>query len=168
MKVLIVCYSLTGETRKAAEAVAEELRSRADVVAREIIDTKKRTGVFGWLGAARDAFRGRTTIIQAPKVDVTEYDVVAIGTPVWAWSLSPPVRTFLMDVGEKIARPAFFCTMKGMGARRAFGSMEELCGKPPVSRLVLTRKELEDAETVGTKAREFAEALDRAARGESA
>ena len=42
-----------------------------------------------------------------------------LGTPVWFWSLSSPVRSWLEANPLRGKRFAFFCTMGGSGARRS-------------------------------------------------
>ncbi len=79
-KALVVFFSRTGKVRRVAEAIAAELG--ADV--EEIVDTRDRRGPFGLLSAARDAMLRRTARIEEPAHDPADYDLVVIGTPVWA------------------------------------------------------------------------------------
>ncbi|WP_169717856.1 hypothetical protein SPSIL_005500 [Sporomusa silvacetica DSM 10669] len=47
--------------------------------------------------------------------DIRSYDVIFIGTPIWWYTVSPPVRTFLSeyDLADKTVVP--FSTHKGSG-----------------------------------------------------
>ncbi|WP_316178400.1 hypothetical protein [Bradyrhizobium sp. SZCCHNRI1009] len=87
--------------------------------------------------------------------DPSSYDLVVVGTPVWAWSLSSPVRAFLLASRSRLPAVAFFCTLD-----RAFGQMQELAGKPPVGCLAITAREVASA-TYQAKVVMFAEALQR-------
>lgn len=159
MKVLVVCYSRTGNTRKVAQAIADALRPQGEVTLEEIVDRKNRKGFLGWLGAGKDATLKKATPIEPLKAEVTGHDLVIVGTPVWAFTAASPVRTFLQERGGDIARPAFFCTMGGSGAPGAFAAMEELCGKAPAATLALNEKEFKDAEVLRDKVRDFVAAL---------
>jgi flavodoxin len=122
MKTLVVFYSRTGNTKRAAKDIAENIKSDVD----EIIDKKSRKGIFGWLGGGRDAFKKKLTDIRYKK-DPAEYDLVIIGTPVWAGTMAPAVRTYLIK--QKIKKVAFFCTYGG-NKGKSFIEMENLVSKP--------------------------------------
>ena len=122
MKPLVAYYSRTGNTRKVAEKIAQKLNADID----EIVDHKKREKAIGWIFAGRDATLKKHTDISFQK-DPTAYDFVIIGTPVWAFSLTPAVRTYLSK--NKIKNVAFFCTHGGRKGK-VFEEMEKLSLKP--------------------------------------
>ncbi len=126
MRILVAYYTRTGHTKKAAEAVAEALRAVPyEVVLEEIVEKKSRDGALGWIGARKDATFKREAEIEPVAADVGSFDLVIAGTPVWAWTVTPPVRTFLVSHADGIRQVAFFCTVSGPGATRAFEEMEE-------------------------------------------
>ena len=77
--ILVVYYSRTGGTRKVAEYIAKQLG--ADI--EEIIDMKKRSGIWGFLTGARDALRRKETEINEIKKDSSKYDLVIAGSPMF-------------------------------------------------------------------------------------
>lgn len=117
MKTLVVYYSRTGITKKVAEAISKKL----DAEIEEIIDLKDRKGVIGFMTAGRDALKGSVTEIKPPAKDKNKYDLVIIGSPVWAGTLAPAVRTYLID--SKIKNAAFFGTFGSSGANKTFEEM---------------------------------------------
>ena len=135
MRILLVYYSRSGVTRKAAEKIAELLRGTpgVELTIEEILDKKDRRGLRGWLGGGYDAMRKRPAAIEDVKVDVRAFDLVVIGTPVWAWTVTPAVRVFCEGHGRSAARVAFYCTMGGSGNERTFETMEQLCAKAPAA-----------------------------------
>ncbi len=138
MKVLIAFYSRSGVTRSAAELLSAELRSRdVEAEVEEIIDTKDRSGITGWLGGGKDATLKRATEIQPVKADLAAFDLVAIGTPVWAWTAAPAAREFARQHGASCKKVAFFCTMGGSGDKGTFKALTELCAKNPATTLAL-------------------------------
>jgi len=70
----------------------------------------------------------------------SNYDLVIVGTPVWASNVSTPVRTYLSQNRGLLPRVAFFCTMGGRGSERALRKMEEISGARPVARLALRER----------------------------
>ncbi len=137
-KVLVVYYSRTGTTRAVAEAVAAELGADTE----EIVDRKDRAGVLGGLAAGKDAMLKKPTEINEPKRAPASYDLVLIGTPVWAWTMCPAVRAYLTQFKDRFRRVGFFLTTGGTGADRTFRHMQEICGKAPVAELALTAGEV--------------------------
>jgi hypothetical protein len=70
-----------------------------------------------------------------PIYDASLYDLVVVGTPVWARNVSGPVRTYLEQNNNKFKSVAFFCTYGGSGSEKALKTMEKLCGKPAAGKL---------------------------------
>ncbi|MBN1871556.1 MAG: NAD(P)H-dependent oxidoreductase [Candidatus Omnitrophica bacterium] len=138
MKSLVVYYSRTGTTKKIAQAIARNLGGDIE----EIIDKKDRRGPTNYLIAGKDAATKRLTEIDDTKKDISSYDIVVIGTPVWAFTMAPAIRTFITRHKESLKNIAFFCTQGGAGSKRTFKDMEELCGKRPVEVLEATTKEV--------------------------
>jgi flavodoxin len=150
-KCLVVYYSRTGNTRKVGAAIAEALG--ADV--EEIVDKKDRSGALGFVTGARDAMLKALTEIGEPQNDPAAYDLVIIGTPVWAWTMCPAVRAYLVRVKDKLRGVAFFSTAGSTGLKGTFEDMAKLCGKEPAATLGIKEKELRGEEWRG-KVREFA------------
>ena len=143
MKTLVVFYSRTGTTKKVAEAIAQ--KTGADL--EEIKDTANRSGAMGYVRSGRDAMRKKLTKLEPLLKNPADYDLVVIGTPIWGWNVSAPVRTYLTEQKEKFLpeadkKVAFFCTMGGSGDKNAFSEMEKIIGKEPVATLALTTKEV--------------------------
>ena len=112
-KVLVVFYSRSGTTRRIAKALSEALKCDLE----EITEPRRRTGFLGYIRSLLEASRKRPSTIAPKKHDVSLYDLVIIGTPVWAWSLSSPVRAYLMATASQLPKVAFFCTLGARGAK---------------------------------------------------
>ncbi len=136
MKTLVVYYSRTGNTEKVAKEIAKALK--ADV--EQILDTKSRAGFFGWLMAGKESTRKVIPQIKGTKKDVSKFELVIIGTPIWAFTLASPVRAYLAKFGGNLKRAAFFATEGGSGDEKAFKAMAELAGKPIATLTVRTNE----------------------------
>lgn len=138
MRGLIVVYSRTGITKKLAEAINQ---STGWEIA-EIFDTTDRSGALGYLKSGRDAMAKKPAKIKPLNQNLAEYDLVIVGTPIWAWTVSTPVRTFLEQYRQDCRRLAFFCTMGGSGDQGAFTEMAAVSQILPEATLALTTKQV--------------------------
>lgn len=141
MRTLIIYYSLSGNTKAVCEAVARSLD--ADIEA--IVETRKRSGLSGYLQAAIDAVCGRTTAILAPRLNPSDYDLLIIGTPVWVGNISAPVKTYIQKRATTFPRIAVVCTQGGSGADRVIKKIAQHTGRVPVSTLVVNQPEIEQS-----------------------
>jgi len=133
-KTLIVFHSRSGYTRRVAQALAQRLDADLD----EIRIVQPMAGTLGYAFCALESLLHLTPALRPSTRDAADYPLVVVGTPVWFWNLSSPVRSWL--AGNRLAkgRFAFFCTMGGSGAGRAFAAMQELAGGAPRATLALT------------------------------
>ena len=138
---LVVFYSRTGFTKQVAEALARELG--ADV--EQLVDTRSRAGLLGYLRSGFEAALHKLTELKPLSKDPAAYALVVVGTPVWNGSVSSPVRTFLTHHKGKLKRVAFFCTYGGSGNERTFCQMAGACGQPPVATMAVRDREVGDA-----------------------
>ncbi|MBU7001389.1 MAG: NAD(P)H-dependent oxidoreductase [Theionarchaea archaeon] len=138
MKALVVYYSRSGHTRKVGETIADMLACDKE----EIIDTAWRSGPIGFLRSGYQNKKKSFTKIEALKRDVSKYDLVIIGTPVWAGTASVPMRTFVHRHKDDFNNVAFFSVHGGEDIQDEFREMEALCGKKPVCLLSFSQKEV--------------------------
>ena len=131
MKALIMYYSRTGNTK----TIAEKLAKLSGFDIEEIKDTQSRSGFIGFMRSGYQAIRKKLTTIEQPHHDPAGHDLILIGTPVWAGTLSAPVRTYLHKYKDKFHKVAFFSTDGDKEQTALFKEMEDLCGKKPVSTL---------------------------------
>jgi flavodoxin len=153
-KVLVVYYSRTGATRRLAEVLAKALQ--ADI--EPIIDKKNRSGIFGYLRSLSESLQKRAGAVEPMKTDPRSYDLVVIGTPVWAWSVSSPVRSYLVGNRGRLPDVAFLCTMGSRGSERAFEEMQAIAGKAPRAGCAVTAREVA-SEAYGRHIAQFMEQL---------
>ncbi len=140
MKVLIAYHTRTGNTRKAAELISAELPAELE----QLKEESDRAGLVGYLKAAKDAMLKRETSLLPLKHDPSQFDLVIIGTPIWAFTMTPVIRTYLQQCAPQLPRVAFFCTMTSNGDRRAFNEMAAICHKAPDATLALKASQLKN------------------------
>jgi flavodoxin len=140
MKALVVFYSRTGNTREVAQAIAQEMPCDIE----EIYDTQKRSGIIGWLKSGYQANRHKITVLKEINHNPSDYDLLIIGTPIWAGFPSVPISTYLIENKDKFKKVSFFCTFGGSGFEKAIQNMTELCGKKPVETLGVKAEEIKN------------------------
>ena len=92
-KILIVYYSLTGNTHLIAESIKEQTGADIERL-KPIKDLNPESGSrFLWGGM--HAKMKQKPKLEPLKYDPNEYDLIFLGTPVWAWTLTPPIRSYL-------------------------------------------------------------------------
>lgn len=91
MKTLIIYYSDGGTTKVMARTLSMHLK--ADII--RIKDLKKRSGFGKKLFSSIDAFRESKTEINPERLDLTNYDLIYIGTPTWANKPAPAIITLI-------------------------------------------------------------------------
>lgn len=158
MKALVVYYSRTGHTKKIAETIADMLACDKEA----LIDTTNRSGFVGFMRSGYQAKRKSLTDIKELETDVSAHDLVIVGTPVWAGTVSAPVRTFLHYYKDVLKTVAFFSTHGGEDTQDEFTEMETVCGKTPVGVVSFSAKEVDEEEYI-ENVKKFVDELDRVA-----
>lgn len=143
MKTLLVFFSRTNATKKAAEALAQKLNADLE----EIKSVKNYSGPIGYIKAGREAMKKIAAKIEPAAKNPAGYDLVIIGTPIWFFTVSSPVRAYLEQNKNSLKKTAFFCVMGGSGDKNAFAEMEKLSGRPAIATLTLLTKEVISGQT---------------------
>ena len=138
MKGLVVYYSRSGTTKKVGDTLASLLSFDKE----QLLDAKSRKGALGYLRSGREATLKKLAQIKNLKKDPKEYGLVVIGTPIWGFTISSPIRTYITANKNEFKKVAFFCTMGGSGAVRAFNEMKKIIGKRPTATLQLKTKDV--------------------------
>lgn len=136
MKTAVVYFSLEGNTRYAAEKIA--VRLGADLI--RLIPAKEyptgKVSKYFWGG--KSASFGETPKLEPYRFDPDLYDLVILGTPVWAGTFAPPLRTFVRENKLTGKKAALFACCSGGATEKCFERlMKETGGCTWVSTLRL-------------------------------
>ena len=112
MKTLIIYYSSSGSTKIMAKTLSMHLK--ADII--EIKDLKNREGFLNRIISSVDAFRESKTKISPPKIDLSNYDLIYIGTPTWANKPAPAIITLIDNCDWQGKDVILFTTMTKEGS----------------------------------------------------
>ena len=120
MKRLVVYYSLDGNTRLVARKIAQI--SDADLLELEPAREVPRGNFMKFFWGGRQVMMKDKPSLKPLHKNPNEYDMIFIGTPVWAWSYTPALATFFDETGLNRKKIALFCCHAG-GMGGAFENM---------------------------------------------
>jgi Flavodoxin len=138
-RVLVACFSLNGHTRRVAVELARHCNADLETIA----DSVDRTGKIGQLRSSVGAFLHLRPPIRASRFAPRDYELVIVCTPVWAWNIAGPVRTWLHRHRAELRRVAGVCTYDGSGQVKVLDDMARVCGRPLLARLALSAERIE-------------------------
>ena len=118
MKTAVVYYSMSGNTKSVAEKIAE--LTGAELIELRPVKEYPSEGFRKFIWGGKSAVMGEKPKLQHYAFDGS-YDRIIFGTPVWASSFAPPIRTFITENREIIAgrSVAAFVCFSGGGADKA-------------------------------------------------
>ena len=103
-KILVVYYSLTGNTKLLAETIADSVE--ADILGLKPVKELNPESGMNYVWGGYQAVMSKKPELEPFAINPGDYDIIFIGSPVWAWRHSPPVYTFIKKYelkGKKVA-----------------------------------------------------------------
>ncbi len=137
-----------------AEHIADALAADTE----RIKEGKSRKGFFGFIFSGFEATSEKTPPIDPIERKLDEYDLVILGSPVWAQNMASPVRTFIKDYASAAKQVATFCTVGGYGGEAALKRISDALGTKPIAELLVTEADLKSDDWLG-KTGKFIESL---------
>ncbi|MFH2137374.1 MAG: flavodoxin [Candidatus Omnitrophota bacterium] len=123
MKKIVVFYSLEGNTRLIAENIAKTVN--ADILE---LKPKKEIPAKGFMkyvwGGRAAMMKTKPELLPLDK-DIQNYEVIFIGTPVWAWTYAPPLNAFFTAHPIANKKIALFCCHGG-GKGNIFDKLKQV------------------------------------------
>lgn len=125
MKMLIVYYSWSGNTRKIAKMIHEIVKGDMVELEPEVLYPKSYRATLEQ--AKREIKTGYKPSLKTKIENIDDYEVIFVGSPNWWGTIAPPVVSFLSeyDLSGKIVVP--FCTHGGGGKQRIIEDIKKLC-----------------------------------------
>lgn len=159
-KYLVVFYSYTGTSRRVAQTLCQQ-QSWERV---EIRDRDVRAGWSGTLRCVLDSVFSREPAINMPSKDMRSYDAVVLVSPIWAYRLAGPMRTFVAQHRQALPDVAVISVMGSRGAPNAEAEIGELLGRSPLMSTSFTSDEVADG-SFASRLEMFGKALRQAKDG---
>ena len=128
MKGIVIFYSYSGNTKKVTGTLSEYLRRKGQV---DIIELQALDESNSFFGQAARAFIHKRAKIEPTNFDLTQHDLVCLGTPVWAFGPAPAMNTYLDKCfGLEGKEVILFTTYgSGTGNQRCLNYMQDILTK---------------------------------------
>ncbi|SET16226.1 Flavodoxin [Natronincola peptidivorans] len=121
LKKLVIYYSFEGNTRFIAEAIARSID--ADILELKPKQEIASKGFMKYVWGGSQVVMKKRPELCPLDVDPLDYDVIFIGSPVWAWTFAPPLNTFFDAVKITKKKVALFSCNGGQNGK-TFDNME--------------------------------------------
>ena len=123
-KAIVIYYSLSGNTKKIAELIKD--KTGADI--EEIQTLTPYTGDYNSIveQGHKEINNGYKPKIKQISADLSEYNTVILGTPVWWYTMAPAVFTFLSENSLDGKKVIPFATNGGW-IGHTFKDIKKLC-----------------------------------------
>lgn len=122
-KKLVIFYSLEGNTKFIADGIKEI--TGADLLQLKPKKDIKSKGFMKFVWGGRQVVTGKKPELLPLEKDPSDYDLIFIGTPVWAGKYAPAINTFLDTDQINGKKVAFFCCHGGGGNGKTFNLLRE-------------------------------------------
>ncbi len=158
-KILIVYFSLTGNTNQVANMIKDFTKGEVFEIEPDFDYSKVQSRTEMENLGKEQVKEGFQPALKNSVTDIDTYDLIIVGSPVWWFSVTPPVMSFLSQYDLAGKRVAPFCTC-GSVAGDFFTQFEETIPDAEVQKgLTLTEDELKDEEEAQEKIRIWLEDL---------
>ncbi len=95
MKTCVVYYSYEGNTKHIAETLAKEIN--CDLFELEAVKEFNSKGLLKYVWGGKQAMMKESPQLKDLGFNPNDYDRIFLGTPVWAWTVAPVIRSFIQN-----------------------------------------------------------------------
>jgi flavodoxin len=138
MKVLTVYFTRSGNTEKVVKKLHESIEGDIE----QIKESTSRKGIVGWLKTGGSNAKREATEIHETNYDPAEYDLVILASPIWAGTISSPMRSYILKNRDKLEQTAIFITNDSGAVETAFSEVHELLQSKPLVESSLQRSKM--------------------------
>ena len=124
MKTLVTYYSFSGNTDIVMKIFSAILGQEGEVITQRL---KQKDEIKEFGAQCKAAFlKKRAQLEDGVRFDASPYDLIVLGSPVWAFAPVPAVNTFLDNVNGLTGKKAIvvITSGSGLGVKRCFRNIE--------------------------------------------
>jgi hypothetical protein len=107
-----------------------------------ITESVNRKGIVGWLKTGSGNSKREVGQIGETLYDPIDYDLVILASPIWAGTVSSPMRGYITKNREKLGKTAVFLTNLSGVVDNAFTEIRGLLVNPPLVEGSLQRSKI--------------------------
>jgi flavodoxin len=157
VKVLVVYYSLEGNTRLIARSIAAE--TYADLLELQPVRQPPPRGMGKYVQGLGSVFRKDMPPLQPFITRPGNYDLIFLGTPVWAGTYASAYNTYFSQVEIVNRKVALFCCHRGHKGQVFENMTSRLAGNEIVGTIDFNEPACRDTEAAQARARSWARAI---------
>lgn len=126
MKTLIAYYSFSGHTDNVASIFANALKTSGEVTLQRL---KPHDEIMTFAAQCRAAFLGKRADLEGnPNFDASHFDLIVLGSPVWAFAPVPAMNSYLDKLnglhGKRVV--ILLTSGSGVGVARCFKNIRRI------------------------------------------
>ena len=147
MKTCILYYSFSGITRGIAEKIQKTCGG--DLI--EVKSKEHYSKLTAYTKGSYRAMKGECDPIEPGTIDVAAYDLIVIGSPVWAYKATPAINGAIAALKGCDGKKAVIFATCGSSAKDTLPNLKkalELKGVTVLGEYLFTRKEIEDNQKI--------------------
>ena len=157
MNCAIIYYSYSGNTKKVAWFLKEELKLKGEA---ELLELKPTDESRNFFLQCRRAYKHIQAKLEQTNFDLSGYDLVCLGGPVWAFGPAPAINTWLDKCLNIQGKSVILFTTYGSGTgnNRCLDYMQKILsekGAVDFKRFSIQQSKVKNKEIVITKIREI-------------
>ena len=114
-RILVIFYSLTGNTKLIAETIKNAINADIQEI-KPVKELDPESGMRFMLGGMQASLKLKPKL-KPININPLEYDLIFIGSPVWAWQVSPPIRSLSKMYNFSNKEIALWCCCGGKGIK---------------------------------------------------
>lgn len=161
-KIAIIYYSMTGNIEYVAEKIQEQ--TKGDLI--KMIPKKEypNSGFKKFFWGGKSAVMKETPTLEDYQFNDNEYDQIIIGTPVWASTYAPPIRTFIKENKDvlKNKKISIFISCSGGNTKKTIEHLQKDLGINSFEEVLsLVDPKEKDSEENNQKIKEFCKKVNR-------
>ena len=111
MKTLVVYYSYEGNTELIARAISDTFK--CDCISIKPVNEMKSKGFAKYVWGGGQVVMKIVPKIEPININLDDYDFILIGSPIWAGTYAPPIRSFIESTNCSNKKIAYFYTHLG-------------------------------------------------------
>lgn len=123
MSTLVIYFSFDGNTKFIAEIIAKTMN--ADIIELKTSKQYPTEGFSKYFWGGKSVIFGDKPKLINDHIDLSRYEIILIGTPIWAGSYTPPIKSFIHQYKLQGKRIALFASHAGGGAEKCFAKLKE-------------------------------------------
>ncbi|MBU0709661.1 MAG: NAD(P)H-dependent oxidoreductase [Candidatus Omnitrophica bacterium] len=157
MKIIVIYYSYSGNTQEVSLILSEYLKEKGEV---GIVELKGLDESNKFFSQVIRALQHKKAKVQPVSFDLSGYDLICLGTPVWAFGPAPAVNTYLEQCsgvgGKEVVLYATYGS--GTGKERCLNYMQKILaekGAKAFKRFFIQQGKVTDREFVLSKIKEI-------------